>query len=79
MLTACASSGPSRAGLTLAQIPADIRACLAKVVPAPLPGAMSRAQAAALMAAFRKSDLAKTHCGKRLIAWYDAQVKALAK
>jgi hypothetical protein len=37
---------------------------------------MSREQAAQLMAAFRKSDYAKSQCGKRLMGWYDAQAKA---
>jgi len=79
-LTGCASSGAARDGrIRLAAIPQDIRTCIAREVPAPLPGSMSRAQAASLIAAFRKSDLAKTHCGKRLVAWYDAQARALRR
>ena len=82
MLSGCASSGqaPSRgAPIKLADIPPDIRLCLKREVPRPLPGEMSREQAANLMAAFRKSDYSKSQCGKRLMGWYDAQAKAFRK
>jgi hypothetical protein len=81
-LTNCASYGPapsSGSKIKLADIPPDIRSCLAKEVPAPLPGEMSRVEAAKLIRAFRKSDYAKSLCGKRLIAWYDAQAKAFRR
>ena len=80
-LTGCVTSGqaPKNSRVRLSAVPADIRTCIAKEVPVPLPGSMSRADAAQLMAMFRKSDVAKTHCGIRLIGWYDAQAKALRK
>lgn len=80
-LTGCGHSGQAAKNnrIRLAAIPADIRTCMAKEVPAPLPGSMSRAEAATLMAAFRKSDISKSQCGQRLIGWYDAQAKALRK
>jgi hypothetical protein len=82
MLANCASSGqaPGKGSkIKLADIPPDIRACLAKEVPAPLPGEMTRERASKLIFAFRKSDYAKSKCGKRLIAWYDAQARAFRK
>ena len=81
-LTNCASSGqaPSKGTkIRLSDIPPDIRACIQKEVPAPLAGEMSRERAAQLMAAFRKSDYAKSQCGKRLMGWYDAQARAFRK
>jgi hypothetical protein len=81
-LTNCASSGqaPGKGSrIKLSDIPPDIRACLAKEVPAPLPGEMTRERASKLIFAFRKSDYAKSKCGKRLIAWYDAQAQAFRK
>jgi hypothetical protein len=82
MCASCATSGrpPSKGtAIKLADIPPDIRACLKREVPAPLPGEMSREQAAQLMAAFRKSDYSKSQCGKRLMGWYDAQARAFRR
>jgi hypothetical protein len=81
-LTGCASYGraPSKGTrIKLSDVPPDIVACLKKEVPAPIPGEMSRQETARLIYAFRKSDYAKSLCGKRLLAWYDAQAKAFRK
>jgi hypothetical protein len=81
MLTGCVTSGraPSKGAVRLSAIPADLQQCLAKEVPAPIPGDLSRQAAAELIAAFRQSDHSKTLCGRRVIAWWDAQRKVLAR
>ena len=80
-LTGCVGSGraPTKGSIKLSAVPADLRQCLAKEVPAPLPKSMSREEAAELVAAFRKSDHGKTLCGQRLVGWYDAQRKTFGK
>jgi hypothetical protein len=82
MSASCASSGraPSKGTrIKLSDVPPDIVACLKKEVPAPLPGEMSAAETSKLIYAFRKSDYSKSLCGKRLLAWYDAQARAFRK
>lgn len=34
---------------------------------------MSKQEAVALIAALKGSELEKSHCGKRLVAWYETQ------
>lgn len=40
----------------------------------PPEGPMSKSQTIALIAALRKSEVAKSQCGKRLIAFYEAHI-----
>ncbi len=75
-LTACEPSGTDAA---LPPIPADVRVCFASVVPAPRPGAMTAAEIARLIADLRRSDLAKTQCGRRLIGFYDTVAAELKR
>lgn len=85
-LTACASTGPTRAqietasiksqrSVSLATVPSDIRYCFKKLTGSPLPGEMSRAQVAELIGRLRASEYAKSSCGVRLLALYDKQAK----
>lgn len=77
MLTACENSGDGR--ITLAHLPGDIRLCFDKLVPAPPAGALSRQQIVQLISDLKRSELAKSQCGKRLIGFYDAQAEAFAR
>jgi hypothetical protein len=58
-------------------VPGDLKACFANVVPRPAAGDMTRQQAFALIASLKRSELAKSQCGRRLIAFYEAQQGAL--
>lgn len=71
-LTACDDSGNN---FTLAPVPAELKTCFSNGVPVPKPGAMTRAQVADLIAQLKQSELQKSQCGRRLIAWYEAQAK----
>jgi hypothetical protein len=73
-LTACAGSGTVRSP-SLAPIPADLKVCFNRTVPAPPPGPLSRKQVVDLIAKLKQSEAAKTYCGRRLIGWYETQAK----
>lgn len=76
LLTACVTSG--RADLSLADVPADLRACVAQVTGRPAGnGAMSPKQVAAIIAELRASEVRLSGCGRRLLALYDAQAAAI--
>lgn len=74
-LTSCVDSGRQ---ITLAPVPGDLRVCFGRFVPAPKPGALSKREVAALIAELKKSELTKSRCGKRLIAWYETQAGVFA-
>jgi hypothetical protein len=74
-LTACETSGGK---VTLAPIPGDIKACFDKHVRMPPAGALTRQQVFRLVADFKKSEAAKSACGKRLIHWYETQATVFA-
>lgn len=71
-LTACASSGGKP---SLPPAPADIQVCFDRFVPRPKAGPLSKRAVARLIAELKKSELEKSQCGKRLLAWYEAQAK----
>lgn len=75
LLTACETSGTGSSTIKydLAGVPNDIRACFTKLTGKPQAGVMSEREAAALIAALRKSEVSKSNCGKRLLAIYDGQ------
>jgi hypothetical protein len=52
-------------------LPADLQVCFDKKVPAPERGTKSKAQLIQLIAALKRSDDAKSDCGRRLIAFYE--------
>lgn len=76
LLTACETSGTGSSTIKydLAGVPNDIRSCFTKLTGKPQKGVMSEREAAALIAALRKSEVRESNCGKRLLAIYDGQV-----
>lgn len=75
-LTGCVHSGSNA---SLATIPGDIQVCFDKTVPKPPPGELKQSDMVRLVADLKRSEQAKTLCGKRLIAWYENQATELAK
>lgn len=75
-LTGCVHSG---AEITLAPVPAELKGCFSGTVPMPTPGALSRRQVVQLIADLKRSELQKSQCGRRLIAWYETQAREYAK
>jgi len=49
--------------------------CFADTVPTPTPGTLSQAKVFAIIAALKKSEMAKSQCGQRLIAFYEGLAK----
>lgn len=71
-LTGCASSGAiPKPRAAPPPIPAGIEACLKATTPPPKAGPMTKADVFALVAKLKKSEAAKTACGKRLILFYE--------
>ena len=50
-------------------VPTGVVACFERAVPIPA-GPLSRGQVLQLLAAYERTDAAKTACGRRLIAFY---------
>lgn len=76
-LTGCATSGPPAPEPALAPVPPEVRACFDTLTERPSgKGAMSQAQVAEVIAHLRQSELRLSACGKRLLAFYDAQAAA---
>jgi hypothetical protein len=65
--------------ITLAPVPAELKTCFGQFVPMPAKGAMSRRQVAALIAALKESELAKSQCGQRLIGFYETQAEVYSR
>ena len=76
-LTNCVPYGGSPSGINLPPPPSDLSACFARLVPMPAAGVITRKDIVALVAALRASEAAKSACGKRLLAWYDAEAAGL--
>jgi hypothetical protein len=74
MLTACDDRSADRQAI-LAAVPAHLRNCFGDVVTPRLPasGPISRRQIVTLVAQLRESEVARTQCGRQLLAFYDAQ------
>lgn len=73
MLTAsgcAASGGKPDLSLALPPIPGDIRVCINKTVPQP-ERIKTKADVVRVITELKKSERAKTACGKRLINLYD--------
>lgn len=81
MLTACgpfgAGSQPPSVRVSLPAPPSDLRDCFDKLVAAPGSGPVTAQQIVALVAALRKSELSKSACGQRLLAWYATVAEGL--
>lgn len=72
-LTACAGSGASYdTDNRLAIVPGDVKVCIYKLVPKPQE-IKTKKQIAKVISDLKKSEAAKTDCGKRLINLYESQ------
>lgn len=77
-LAGCVTTGTTAVVETrLPPIPAGITSCLNHLVPAPTRG--DKAAVVRLIAELRRNDVAKTRCGKRLIAFYESIAKGLSQ
>lgn len=77
-LAGCVTSSPPPPP-ALAEIPADVRACFEEVTARPGgTGALSQREVVAIIGALRASEMRLSGCGRRLVAFYDAQADALA-
>lgn len=56
--------------MQLPEVPADLKICFARQVPAPPAGALSKRQLFDLVAQLKASADAKSDCGQRLACWY---------
>lgn len=73
-LAGCASSRPVQvARLELQPIPADLKVCFDAEYKLPPGTTYTKAQVVTIIASLIKQDRVKSACGKRLIAWYQAQ------
>lgn len=73
MLSGCGQSGPGVTGsisVHLPPAPGDVQACFSRLVKVPTGDTMSRQQVVKLVADLKQSELAKSLCGRRLLAWY---------
>ena len=68
-LVACTPVAP-KPGVALPRAPAYYLACFNKLTPIPAED-LTRSKVVELVAQLRKSELAKSRCGKDLLAWYD--------
>ena len=74
LLSACVTSSPSIKFAELPSVPADVKACFDRLVPAPKQATMTTKQVLILIAKLRKSELEKAQCGKRVVSmWEDYQ------
>lgn len=77
-LGACVTTGTgTKINANLPTVPADIRTCFDKLVPAPMVTKLTNRDLVQLVADLRASEYAKTDCGKRLLAFYDAMTAGL--
>jgi hypothetical protein len=71
-LAGCVTTGSgTKITAQLPDVPADIRTCFAKLVPAPVATKLTNRDLVQLVADLRASEYAKTDCGRRLLAFYD--------
>jgi len=69
-LYGCVTNGNAGAGTKLPKAPAYYMSCFNKLTDIPA-GTLTRQDVVRLVAKLRNSELAKTRCGKDLLAWYD--------
>lgn len=56
----------------LPEIPSDLQVCFTEVTQFPAGTNLTSEQAVRLIIELRQSELDKTLCGRRLIAWYES-------
>jgi hypothetical protein len=59
-------------------VPAGVEACFAKYVKLP-PGPLNRKAVVRLIAELKRSEVAKSQCGRRLLGFYNSIAKGLAQ
>jgi hypothetical protein len=79
LLAGCSTFPASKVTATLPDVPAEVRTCFDQLVPAPAPGALTQKQIVHLVAQLRQSEQSKSACGRRLLAFYDAEKEVLGK
>ena len=67
-----------KATVNLPHTPSYYRACFSKLTPIPI-GTLTRQKVVRLVAVLRRSEKAKSQCGKDLLAWYDTVRLTYAK
>lgn len=73
LLAGCVTTGAgTKISATLPAVPADVRTCFDELVPPPTAAKMTNQQIVKLIADLRQSELGKSGCGKRLLAFYDS-------
>jgi hypothetical protein len=74
-LTGCVTSGTSSKKVSsLTPVPGEIVRCFNQLVPAPVAGPKTKAEVVQLIVDLKKSEKAKSDCGKRLIKFYERQM-----
>jgi len=63
----------------LPEIPLDLRTCFQEVYEFPPDKTWSKEQTAEIIGSLRKSELAKTSCGRRLLTFYNDLKNGLSK
>jgi|GEM_PF-3177103 len=69
ILSGCAGSGTNPTALP--PVPADLKVCFDTTSTAPQEGILTKAEVIRLIAELRRSEVEKSLCGKRLIAFYE--------
>ena len=64
--------------VSLPKAPSYYRACFAKLTPIPV-NSLTRQKVVRLVAALRRSEKAKSQCGKDVLSWYDTVRLTYAK
>ncbi|MPZ19512.1 MAG: hypothetical protein GEV06_16570 [Luteitalea sp.] len=59
-------------------MPADVQTCFSQYVKAPK-GPLSKRAVVRLIAELKRSEVAKSRCGRRLIGFYNSIAKGLAQ
>jgi hypothetical protein len=77
-LAGCVTTGQSGHSVQLPKASAYYIACFNKLTDIPV-GSLTRDKVVHLVAELRKSELAKSQCGKDLLKWYNSVKTAFAK
>lgn len=70
-LASCGSSGKTEPK-ALPVLPADLKVCFNEHVPAPTQGPLTKSEVLALIADLKRSEMQKSLCGQRLVAFYES-------
>lgn len=70
LLAGCVENGRINPSVQLPHAPSYYLACFKKLTPIPVSD-LTREKVVELVAELRRSELAKSQCGKDLLAWYE--------